>query len=385
VAYNDLERAIMFNRRINLPEDELRDLYLNQGLTMAEIAARFNVGATSVRRKLHEMGVVSRPRGPKGSRESAQHTLTSDELRELYIERKLSIPQIAELYGCANETIRQRLIKHAIPIRSFSQATLVQHGTGVELRDFDGDEKLRAYMIGFRLGDLTVRRPKPSSEILYLDGSSSKEEQIKLIKALFSPYGHIVTWSQRRLTLLGIVRYELVRITLNESFKFLLDKPTRVPSWILAVNQYFLSFFGGFTDAEGSFHIRQHKEQSQTSRYSLKNTDKEILVDCREKLIALGIQCSALTKVYDAGRQTSKRGVFATKALYGFNVEQKESLLRLIALLTPFVRHEKRGEDMERVRENVEWRNSVEFQDEVTRKRVASMQRTMQVRIKKKV
>ncbi|HZQ11035.1 MAG TPA: hypothetical protein VFD70_30975 [Anaerolineae bacterium] len=89
----------MFKRRTNLPDAELRELYVNQGHTMTELALHYGVSETSVRRKLHEMGVLARPRGPKGARDLPHLGLDAATLRELYLERKLSIPQIAELLG----------------------------------------------------------------------------------------------------------------------------------------------------------------------------------------------------------------------------------------------------------------------------------------------
>lgn len=90
----------------------------------------------------------------------------------------------------------------------------------------------------------------------------------------------------------------------------------------------------------------------------------------------MGIQCSRITKVYEAGRQTGKRGVFATMALWEFSVEGKESLLEFIKLIAPFIKHEKRRSDMHRVRENVEWRNTDAFRQEATRKRVEAAKKT---------
>lgn len=194
----------MFTRRVNLSSDELHELYVRQGKTMNEIAAQFGVGASSVRRRLHELGIVARPRGPKGAKESASLTLSELDLRGLYLEQRLSIPQIAELYGCANETIRQRLLKHHIPIRSFSQAHLVQHGTIDEYKDFDGDEREKAYLVGFRLGDLHVRREKASSELITISCGSTIFEQIELIRELFAPFGHVGVSKAFRFDLRGL-------------------------------------------------------------------------------------------------------------------------------------------------------------------------------------
>lgn len=365
---------LMFNRKANLPEEELRELYVNQGLTMTEIAERFGVGASSVRRRLDEMGVVSRARGPKGSRILPHHELTEADLREMYLEQKLSIPQIAEMSGWGRETVRLRMIEYGIPIRSFSAAHVVQHGTYDEFRDFDGDTVERSYMLGFRLGDLHVRYQHEHSEVIRLACTSSKPEQIALIETVYGRYGHVMRGVDWRVSLRGLLKCEKIEISLNQSFDFLLEHPDEIHPWILADHHIFLSFLAGFTDAEGSFHVTTRKGAIPHGRFSLKNTDKRILEQCREKLISLDIACSNMNKVYDEGRQTSKRGVFANKALWEFSIEQKESLLRLIDLISPYLLHGKRRRDMNRVRENVEWRNSDEFEQQTRRKRAGKIE-----------
>lgn len=370
----------MFARKVNLPEDELRELYVNQSLTMEEIAARYNVGASSVRRRLGEMGVVSRARGPKGLQLLPHHEMKESDLREMYLEQKLSIPQIAELAGWGRETVRQRMIEYGIPIRSFTEATRIQHGTHEEYRDFSGDIFEKAYLIGFRMGDLHVKREHKGSEGVRIFASSSRPEQSELVERLFGQYGHIGQTVQWKMSLRGPLKYVNLSIGLNHTFDFLLEYPTELPNWILDDRNIFLAFFGGFTDAEGSFHLQNRSGSVAQGRYSLKNTDKRLLEVCHEELIRLEVLCTPLGKVYDAGKQTSKRGIFATKALWEFSIERKESVLRFIELIAPFVLHAKRRADMERVRENVEWRNSDEFQQEAKRKRTEGIRKINKVR-----
>lgn len=365
----------MFKPRTHLSDEELRDLYLAQGLTMTEIAARLNVGESTIRRKLAVLGITSRARGPKGSRLLPHQELTESLLRQLYLEEKLSIPQIAEQYGWGRETIRLRLIEYNIPIRTFSQAHLVQHNTWHEYHDFSGDPIEKAYMLGFRLGDLNVRREHVSSEVLRLSCSSTRIEQINLIQRLFQPYGHVNINRKLKLAINGMVEHGIT-CSVNQSFEFLLDYSSNVPGWILNDDTIFLSFFAGLADAEGSFHLITHTNRLPVGKFGIKNTDKALLEQCHTKLWLLGIRCSSITKVYDAGHQTSKRGVFATKTLWAFNIENKESVLLLIQRLAPFLKHEKRRADMARVRENVEWRNSVEFKNQAAEKRAQSARRT---------
>lgn len=52
------------NPRRELDADELERLYVNECLTIEEIAARLECGATTIRRRLGELGIATRPRGP---------------------------------------------------------------------------------------------------------------------------------------------------------------------------------------------------------------------------------------------------------------------------------------------------------------------------------
>lgn len=362
----------MSNQRETITESQLRDLYLNQGLTVAEISAQLNISPSTIRRRLTDLNIPARSRGPKGSRLLPHNEINEELLRDLYLEQKLSIPQIAEQCGWGRETIRLKMLEYGIPIRSFSQSTLIQHNTWDEYHDFSGELHEKAYLIGFCLGDLHVKREHTGSEVLRIYGSSTRIEQINLIASLFQPYGHVKISRKAKLAINGMFE-DMIVCSVNLSFEFLLDyHKNHVPSWIFEKANIFLSFFGGLTDAEGSFHLTKDRNTIEKARFSIKHTDLQLLELCHRSLVSLGIRPASISKSYDAGRQTSKRGVFATKALWGFAIENKESVLRFVDLISPYIKHEKRHADMLRVRENVEWRNSQEFQDEANRKRVES-------------
>ncbi len=370
----------MFGKRVQLPTDELRALYVEQGWTTKEIAEHYGVGASTVRRALEASGVEIRPRGPKGSHQLLHLEINEQLVRELYLERKLSIPQIGELYGWGRETIRQRMIAWEIPIRSFSECTRVQHGTFDEYKDFSGAPFEKAYLLGFRLGDLHVHRDHAGSEVIELSCGSTKPEQIELIRQLFAPYGHIHIGPRIRLDFHGLIE-QRIQCTVNETFEFLEDYISELPRWTFEDDQVFLAFFGGFTDAEGSFQVVKPNKAAIRARYSLKNTDKRILEQCHAKLVAMGIECASICLAYKGG-WTSKRGVHANKDLWQFNIESKDTLLHFVEIISPFVRHAQRRADMEQVRANIEWRNSEEFKQEATRKRVEATRRTNEAKKK---
>ena len=65
------------NLRSAISADELKRLYLDDGLTIEEIATRFNCGATTIRRRMGELGIPTRRRG---SRFADKHYEWSPEL-----------------------------------------------------------------------------------------------------------------------------------------------------------------------------------------------------------------------------------------------------------------------------------------------------------------
>ena len=52
------------NLRDNIEFDELKRLYFDEGLTLEEIAARFECSPTTIRRRMDDLGLAARPRGP---------------------------------------------------------------------------------------------------------------------------------------------------------------------------------------------------------------------------------------------------------------------------------------------------------------------------------
>lgn len=59
------------NKRAVIPEDSLRELYVAQGLTLGQMAMRFGMSATTVRRRFADVGIPARPRGPAPKHSSA--------------------------------------------------------------------------------------------------------------------------------------------------------------------------------------------------------------------------------------------------------------------------------------------------------------------------
>ena len=273
------------------------------------------------------------------------------DLRELYVVQRLSTPQIAKLYRCSDQAIARRLKTMGVKLRSMSEAHLVLHGNFGQQRAFNGDPMEKAYLIGFRTGDLSAGR-RPHSDVVWVYGGSTRREQLDLIRSLFEPYAplHVHTNGY----LFG---------SLHCSFSFLIDKSDQVPAEVLKDDKLFLAFFAGLVDAEGCFCVSLRRGTPWAS-FVLGSTDRLILDQCREKLVALGVHCSKLSLARRAG-QPSSNDVLARKDQWQVSVVAKESVLRLIEYLKPHLKHAKRCADMQRVEENVRWRQSEAYWHEV--------------------
>lgn len=86
----------------------LEDLYVNQNLSIAEVARRFDVSTEVVRRNLHRHGL------PRRDRRAPLERVT---LRRLYVDDQLGVRTIASRLGVSPDKVRAELARYRIPIR----------------------------------------------------------------------------------------------------------------------------------------------------------------------------------------------------------------------------------------------------------------------------
>jgi hypothetical protein len=99
----------------------LAHLYLHNGLSTYQIAARAGADRQRVTRALRKAGVPLRPRGAgrlRPERGSGYQPDLPRLMRELYQEARLSSPQIAVVLGMPERTVRDRLRRYDIRARS---------------------------------------------------------------------------------------------------------------------------------------------------------------------------------------------------------------------------------------------------------------------------
>ena len=105
-------------------EEVLRRLYLEQQLTMAEVAETLQCCRQAVEEWMHRHGIETRSRNPERPAELTE----PDTLRKLYVEHGMSTYGIADSLGCAASTVFDWLRRHGIETRSVgSQPGALHH------------------------------------------------------------------------------------------------------------------------------------------------------------------------------------------------------------------------------------------------------------------
>lgn len=258
--------------------------------------------------------------------------ISKENLAEMYLEKKLSSYKIAKIFACSQWTVMNRLSFYKIPTRTIQQGKSLTTPKYKRI-DFNGTLEEKAYLIGFRLGDLYVRKTHPDSPTIQINSNTTKVEQIKLIRKLFSKYGHVKeTEADKR----GAIKS---RCYLNNSFEFLLSKSSKTPEWILKSKKNSLSFFAGYIDAEGTFSIN-HRLQPV---FAIHTQDKEILQSIQSKILPMiGIK----TKFHFVREINSiMNNVKSNKDVFRIQLYNKNDLNRILKIVLPILKHEKRRGD----------------------------------------
>jgi|SRR3989339_579825 len=302
-------------KKITIKKEILEDFYVNKKLSTQKIAKILNISSCAVYYKLKESNIETRKK--------KIFYISKTKLEELYKKRRLSCSKIARKYKCNTVTIFEKLKKYSIATRDCFEANIKYLK-----KPFDGNNELKAYMIGFRLGDLNVKSESKNSTVI-VKSSTTKEDQLNLIEKVYGQYGHF--W---------VKKYDNVFSTmvfLDKSFNFLVSKEDKIDTWIMQNNNCFFAFLAGYTDAEGNISF-----SNNDARFRIRTYDKNILLQIYKNLNLLNIN----TKFGLA----SKKGVhykrIQNKDCWGIYVYAKQDLLRLFSLIGPYLKHKKRQRDL---------------------------------------
>lgn len=306
----------------------IKSLYL-KGVSAAKIGRRIGKDPHAVRRTLVGMGVILRSRVEARRLWGKVIPISSATLNDLYCNQKMSMYDIAERYGCSYNAIQQKMIKYKITRRSMVDAHALVPPK-YPRQSCPNDPILKAYILGFRLGDLHVKRATPTSHTIVIQTNSTKEDQIDLFKRLFSPFGHVqVSPPDKR-------NARNMRCCLDWSFSFLLPKEDIIPKWVQQTKNRFASFLAGYVDAEGSFSvIRRHRV------FQMKSYDKNILRQSAQLLKRYHIAEVNPYIVRKAGTRDGN-GVIAHQDVWLFILYHRDILRKFIHFVLPHLGHANR-------------------------------------------
>ena len=381
--------------KINIPKQTLTELYENQKLSIAQIASKLGYSNGPIHRLLRDYKIKIRTI----SQAKEKYFISKNELKNLYLKQKLSTDQIAKKYGCDSVTIVYRMRKYGIKsrghlgltkpiniskekleylyhdrklsavkiakilhrskggierkINNFNILTRNIDNRACKYKKFDFSENLteKAYMIGFRLGDLNV---VPTKNLIIARCSTTKINQVNLIKNLFSPYTtpHLV-----------IAKRGTFEITahLNKTFSFLLPKQDDIEPWILENSQCFWAFFAGYSDAEGCLHLHRAcgKQLTPFSLFQLSSYDKNILRQLWKGLNKSDILSPPPAICHLKGTPCGNSKYFSNDDSWRFTVSRKDCLWKLIHFWKKYSKHKDKQTAIERAKRNIILRNQL--------------------------
>ena len=321
----------------------MKDFYEKQNLSIRKLAKIFGCGATTIQRKLHKYNLRVRPSM------SVRLNIPKKRLKLLYEKQRKSTTGLAKTYSCSFKTILNRLREYNIKVRDISEAHIKY-----PKRDFSGDLIEKAYLIGFRIGDLHIRRYEKNGKVVSAECASTHPEQIALIYNLFKKYGYVRITPPNKRRVIG------VQCALNPSFDFLLNKEDRIESWILSNDKLFFAFLAGYIDAEGDIGVYSKNAASlRVGTY-----DKNILSQIQNKLMDRGIS-STLNLDRPKGSKVNlpieeryiNKDYKTSDDFWRLAVYKKKDLLKLFNRITPYFRHPRMKRGLLKARQNIYWRN----------------------------
>lgn len=313
-------------RRLDIGKKSLERLYWDKQLSTYKIAEVLHCDPKTVWYHLKNEGVPTRPRKVV--------YVSKEDLIELYKHQGLSLREIGDNYSIVPAAVLRKMRKFNIPLRSTWEHNLIK-----PRKPFSGSLTEKAYLIGFRLGDLNVIQ-RPGRQVVEVGCNSTKTDQAQLIKRLFSKYSHVSVSKQNDIGVMSI------NTSLDRSFGFLIPKVDKVEKWMSSSRKFMAAFTAGYTDAEGNAGVYTNR-----ARFRLGSYDIGILKEINRYFNKLQIQ-SILNLERPKG-SIGSHGLALNGDFWRVTVNERLSILKLYDLLWPHLKHKKRRRDFLKAKRNV--------------------------------
>ncbi|MBY8889265.1 hypothetical protein K7472_31140 [Streptomyces sp. PTM05] len=167
--------------------------YVCERLSVAEIARRTCLSRGEVTSILLDAHITVAPRGAGQRHGAGSSTAFGELLVELYVERGLSSAEIGDLLGMSGRAVRRRLAEHAIPRRRRGRPGLTGRAQlpGQDLTALYVEAGMSAEQVAARLGStrgVVLRNAHDLNLPVRLGGSEPRGEPatIQLVTALYA-------------------------------------------------------------------------------------------------------------------------------------------------------------------------------------------------------
>ena len=110
-------------RTIDFPEEQLKQLYITERLTINQIAQKLGCSTTPIWRSLKRHNIRLQPSG--GQYTYHEKGITLKKLKHLYLKRKLSVREIKQIFQCNPATVVRALKHFDIAVRSCKEANII--------------------------------------------------------------------------------------------------------------------------------------------------------------------------------------------------------------------------------------------------------------------
>lgn len=264
--------------------------------------------------------------------------ISKKELKRLYYIEKKSKYKIGDIYNCSFKTVLNRMRDCGMEPLSRS---IIQ--SKYEKKNFCGNNEEKAYIIGFRLGDLNVYKTTNRSEVIVVRCHTTNMDQVEIMKALFCKYGQVSIAENKK------NKSYCINCFLNESFNFLLPKIDGVDDWISKDNNYSIAFAAGYIDAEANIGVYDGR-----ARFKIDSYDKNIILWFYEWFLKNGIKCPEPARIAVKNQvYNQKFGYKYNKDLWRVRVSEKGSLIILLNLIKKYLKHKKRLRNLNECLQNI--------------------------------
>lgn len=248
-----------------------------------------------------------------------------DVLDELHNGRRLSLLRISQMVGKSYTKIWGLCRALEMHTRNVAEADR----NSAELRSkhkrnpFDGTEEERAYMMGFKNGDLTALQV--SGTAVMVTSSTTHPAFANLFHELFEKYGPVYQYPMQEK---GKGYKWKVAVRLDNSFQFLLKTPMETIHWVASNERLFVNWLAGIVDSDGYIHISENHDYTRV-RLVIYNTNERLLRTVKRILNEFGYHLDGPYRKSNKGK-TTPYGITYRKDMWILAMQRTKEAQKLL-------------------------------------------------------